>query len=772
MYLNIYEIYKNYLQNGGAKGLFKNGRMSARYYYDNYGEDDTIGDVCDYSENRSGQNRCLAYNKFPKWVKITPKNKSECVGECKYNHSGSIHHSDEAAVSEANNIEIALKKIFSGPDPNHFGRVPLKLQNNKEFAIRAMLRAGANIFNGIIKPNNPLLKDIDLYEAAIYGNMLLDSSQSIRELGLVAAEKFEDLHELIDVEDDVDNNDAIIGIDNMIKQLMKNKKYFNKKQIKDFCNNKTINFFFNSSFPVSLGKAAESRFPYIIKDFCNEEDEDNGNKDDVANTVVLEMGTKFWKIENKYPNTIVTYGKIGTKGRTSIKKHSSRKKLLEFMDKMIKSKKEKGYKLSSDVDYNNTNEEENKPVSKVNCKKFKKTVNPKCDNQPGCKWVPGKGKGCLPVENTNKSMDTDKSKNTDKEENKPVSKVNCKKFKKTVNPKCNNQPGCKWVPGKGKGCLPTVEDSSDTDTSDDNEPAHVTVPYTDFDKSDDNDEPSHVTVPDTDFDKMDVMRYKELRPREVLDNPTKLNKYVGWYMSEKIDGWQALWDGKGTLYTKSYKRTFAVPSEWLRLLPSIPLAGEIKIKGKAATEVARLQNTSPLWKDAEFIVFDLPGPNNRKLPFKTRVSNIKKIVDKACRTIPKCPLVSSEQMIIKNTKHLLEHYQKILNKNGEGLVITDPNSVYQVDGKRSSERVKLKGRNDSEGIVIGYKLGGKIGELKSLEIDFGGIIFNLGIGFNKYERENYKKIFPKGTIVKFSYRDLSSSGKPKEARFIEVRKDL
>ena len=320
--------------------------------------------------------------------------------------------------------------------------------------------------------------------------------------------------------------------------------------------------------------------------------------------------------------------------------------------------------------------------------------------------------------------------------------------------------------------MPTVEDSSDTDKSDDNEPAHVTAPYTDFDKSDDNDEPAHVTVPDTDFDKIDVMRYKELRPREVLDNPTKLNKYVGWYMSEKIDGWQALWDGKGTLYTKSYKRTFAVPFEWLHLLPNIPLAGEIKIKGKAATEVARLQNTSPLWKDAEFIVFDLPGPNNRKLPFKTRVSNIKKIVDKACRTIPKCPLVSSEQIIIKNTKHLLEHYQKILNKNGEGLVITDPNSVYQVDGKRSSERVKLKGRNDSEGIVIGYKLGGKIGELKSLEIDFGGIIFNLGIGFNKNERENYKKIFPKGTIVKFSYRDLSSSGKPKEARFIEVRKDL
>ena len=97
MYLN--NIYQNYLaQNGGAKGLFKNGRMSARYYYDNYGEDDTIGDVCDYSEDQSGQNRCLKYNKFPKWVKITDKNRHDCIDECKYKHSGPTHVSSDSVL--------------------------------------------------------------------------------------------------------------------------------------------------------------------------------------------------------------------------------------------------------------------------------------------------------------------------------------------------------------------------------------------------------------------------------------------------------------------------------------------------------------------------------------------------------------------------------------------------------------------------------------------------------------------------------------------------
>jgi ATP-dependent DNA ligase len=286
------------------------------------------------------------------------------------------------------------------------------------------------------------------------------------------------------------------------------------------------------------------------------------------------------------------------------------------------------------------------------------------------------------------------------------------------------------------------------------------------------DSPVHVIVPDNEFDKMEVMKYKELRPREVLSDPSKLTKYIGWYMSEKIDGWQALWDGKGNLYTKSYKRTFAVPEEWLRLLPDIPLAGEIKIKGKPATSVASLQKSSPLWKDAQFFIFDLPGPKYRILPFKTRVNDINKIVRDSCRAIPNCPLVASGEIIIENIDHLLHYYHEILRNKGEGLVLTNPESVYQIDGKRSSERVKLKGRNDSEGIVVGHNLGGKVGEMKSLEIDFGGVIFSLGIGFNKDDRDNYKTKFPIGTVVKFSYRDLSVNGKPKEARFLEVRKDL
>jgi len=72
------------------------------------------------------------------------------------------------------------------------------------------------------------------------------------------------------------------------------------------------------------------------------------------------------------------------------------------------------------------------PQKTINCKKFKKTKDPKCNEQTGCEWIVGKK--C----------------NFKNDHNKPKT-INCKKFKKTKDPKCNDQEGCDWV--INKGCL-------------------------------------------------------------------------------------------------------------------------------------------------------------------------------------------------------------------------------------------------------------------------------------------------------------------------------
>ena len=269
------------------------------------------------------------------------------------------------------------------------------------------------------------------------------------------------------------------------------------------------------------------------------------------------------------------------------------------------------------------------------------------------------------------------------------------------------------------------------------------------------------------------MGYKELRPREIEQKPEKLDKYIGWYASEKIDGWHAIWDGKGTLYTKSFKRTFEVPESWMKLLPKIALAGEIKIKGQSATKTASLMKDSPLWEDAYFHVFDVPGSDK---PFSTRMKLIVQTVRDACNkkktSTKKCPLIVAKQIKMTTRKKIVDFYKKVLKKGGEGLVITDPTSFYDTSKKRSPQRVKLKGRNDAEGKVVGYNLGGKRGLLSSLKVKFKGKTFNLGIGFKDDQRNNYKKLFPTGTQVTFSYREMGDGGKPKEARFVRVRGDL
>ena len=264
------------------------------------------------------------------------------------------------------------------------------------------------------------------------------------------------------------------------------------------------------------------------------------------------------------------------------------------------------------------------------------------------------------------------------------------------------------------------------------------------------------------------MKYKEIRPREVEKDKQILKKYCNdYYMSEKYDGWQAIWDGKSKLMTKTGKRMFAPPSSWYKLLPkNITIAGELIIKGKSAAEVASLLNDSDNWKKAEFMAFDIPGDPNF---FKFRTQELKKIVKQQCSKYSgKCPLKYTNQKIAKNPTEIYEFWKKVLNKGGEGIILTKQDSLYISGGKRTDDRVKLKGRQDMEGVIKDFNV--VDGKMKSMIVKLAGSkTFKLGIGFTKDERENYKKEFKLGSKVKFSFRELTSGGIPKEARFVGKR---
>lgn len=265
------------------------------------------------------------------------------------------------------------------------------------------------------------------------------------------------------------------------------------------------------------------------------------------------------------------------------------------------------------------------------------------------------------------------------------------------------------------------------------------------------------------------MLYSEIRPRMALARPAEvLRPYQGFLCSEKFDGWRGIWC-RNQLLTKSGKLAFQLPSAWQDLLPpGQVLDGEVFLKGLSFSDVARLRNNPahPLWKKARFHVFDMPS---HKGPFAERVKAYTALVRTLCKRTPKCPLKAVKQHTIRNPRHLLKMYRAILQKGGEGVVITNPQSVYSHKRVSRHVRVKLKGRSDEEGTVVGHNV--KAGLLSSLKVKGKGCgTFSLGIGLTQIDRKEYKKRYPVGARITYSFLTKhKKSGCPREPRLLGRR---
>ena len=87
---------------------------------------------------------------------------------------------------------------------------------------------------------------------------------------------------------------------------------------------------------------------------------------------------------------------------------------------------------------------------------------------------------------------------------------------------------------------------------------------------------------------------------------------AGWWLSEKLDGVRAYWDGK-SLISRLGNR-FHAPDWFLEGLPEIPLDGELWIGRKAfqrTVGIVRRQDKTDLWKEVRYVAFDAPGRRRR-----------------------------------------------------------------------------------------------------------------------------------------------------------------
>ena len=204
---------------------------------------------------------------------------------------------------------------------------------------------------------------------------------------------------------------------------------------------------------------------------------------------------------------------------------------------------------------------------------------------------------------------------------------------------------------------------------------------------------------------------------------------AGWWLSEKLDGVRAYWDGK-SLISRLGNR-FHAPDWFLEGLPEIPLDGELWIGRKAfqrTVGIVRRQDQTDLWKQVRYVAFDAPDVDGA---FEDRLAAIRAHVE---RHRPPY-LAAHEHVICTGLDHLRAELARIEALGGEGLMLRQPESRYEVG--RSLTLLKVKSFHDAEARVLEHLKGAgrHKGRLGALLVELAdGTQFSVGTGFSDAER--------------------------------------
>lgn len=237
---------------------------------------------------------------------------------------------------------------------------------------------------------------------------------------------------------------------------------------------------------------------------------------------------------------------------------------------------------------------------------------------------------------------------------------------------------------------------------------------------------------------------------------------AGYWVSEKLDGVRAYWDGK-QLYFRS-GHPVPAPAWFTRDFPAIPLDGELWLgRGGFERLSGIVRKTEPVdaeWRRVRYMLFELPGAEGT---FTARKDRLKQLLEHA--GIPW--LQAIDQYRVADRKTLLADLDKVVAVNGEGLMLHRADAPYS--SGRSDDLVKLKPYLDSEAKVIAQLPGagrnaGRLGAL--LVEDPDGRRFRIGTGFSDAQREAPP---PVGSLVTYRYRGLTAKGLPRFPVFLRLR---
>jgi len=245
-------------------------------------------------------------------------------------------------------------------------------------------------------------------------------------------------------------------------------------------------------------------------------------------------------------------------------------------------------------------------------------------------------------------------------------------------------------------------------------------------------------------------------------NPT------GWYVSEKLDGVRAIWDGENLLSRNG--KIFPAPPWFKDRLPKhTKLDGELWLGRKMfeqASSIIRSGSKDKGWNKLTYMVFDIPEIS--AAPVEMRWKTLTEVVNHSC--FPQLKML--QQVKCDGFEQLMKLLDVVVDIGAEALMLRKPGSRYEP--KRSSTLLKLKKFFDDEATVVGYTellsagqvVPGSVGAIECLTTK--GVKFKVGTGFTLAQRKA-SAMPPIGSKITYKYQELSKTGVPRFPVYVGVR---
>ncbi|HEY1098520.1 MAG TPA: DNA ligase, partial [Myxococcota bacterium] len=233
---------------------------------------------------------------------------------------------------------------------------------------------------------------------------------------------------------------------------------------------------------------------------------------------------------------------------------------------------------------------------------------------------------------------------------------------------------------------------------------------------------------------------------------------TGWWLSEKLDGVRAYWDGER--FISRLGNPFYAPAWFTEGLPKHALDGELWLarqEFQRCVSIVRRQDAGPEWKQLRFIIFDAP---HLTTPFEERIAWMQTNFADGSHPYAR----ALEQVVCTGIEHVKAELARVEALGGEGLMMRQPGSRYEAG--RSHTLLKVKTFHDAEARVVEHEGGkgkhkGRLGALVC--VSDTGKRFNVGTGFTDAEREDPPAV---GEIITYRYQELTKDGVPRFPSYV------